>query len=95
MNWNRSLLAGAAAIVALAVATGCSSGNGANEQAGPPSSATATASATEAPAGQDHNQADVMFAHHMNPHHQQAIEMSDVVLAKQGIDPGSPIWPNR
>ncbi len=28
-----------------------------------------------------------MFAQHMIPHHQQAIEMSDMVLGKQGIDP--------
>jgi uncharacterized protein (DUF305 family) len=28
-----------------------------------------------------------MFAQHMIPHHQQAVEMSDVVLGKQGIDP--------
>ena len=27
-----------------------------------------------------------MFAQHMIPHHQQAVEMSDVLLAKQGID---------
>jgi len=27
-----------------------------------------------------------MFARHMIPHHQQAIQMSDTVLAKQGID---------
>ena len=40
-----------------------------------------------APNSQDHTDADVMFAHHMIPHHQQAIEMSDMVLAKQGIDP--------
>ena len=31
--------------------------------------------------------ADLMFAQHMIPHHQQAIEMSDMLLAKQGIDP--------
>jgi uncharacterized protein (DUF305 family) len=29
----------------------------------------------------------MMFAHHMIPHHQQAIEMSDMILAKQGVDP--------
>lgn len=29
----------------------------------------------------------MMFAHMMIPHHQQAIEMSDIILAKQGIDP--------
>jgi uncharacterized protein (DUF305 family) len=28
-----------------------------------------------------------MFAQHMIPHHQQAIEMSDMLLGKQGIDP--------
>ncbi|MEI7916014.1 MAG: DUF305 domain-containing protein, partial [Mycobacteriaceae bacterium] len=34
-----------------------------------------------------HNQADGMFATMMIPHHQQAIEMSDIIVAKQGIDP--------
>ncbi len=34
----------------------------------------------------DHNDADVSFAAGMVPHHQQAIEMSDIILAKQGID---------
>jgi uncharacterized protein (DUF305 family) len=34
-----------------------------------------------------HNQADMSFAHMMIPHHQQAIEMSDIILAKPGIDP--------
>ena len=48
------------------------------------SSASATPSAAPAAA---HNQADVMFAHHMIAHHQQAIEMSDMILGKQGIDP--------
>ena len=46
-----------------------------------------SSSATAESSSQDHNDADVMFAQHMIPHHQQAIEMSDVVLAKQGIDP--------
>jgi uncharacterized protein (DUF305 family) len=45
-------------------------------------SPTTTSAAAEA-----HNQADVMFAQHMIPHHQQAIEMSDMILAKQDIDP--------
>src|SRR4051812_8528701 len=49
--------------------------------------ATASGGETPTPAGEAHNQSDVMFAQHMIPHHQQAIEMSDVVLAKQGIDP--------
>ncbi len=34
-----------------------------------------------------HNGADVMFAQHMIPHHTQAVEMSDILLAKQDVDP--------
>jgi uncharacterized protein (DUF305 family) len=37
-------------------------------------------------AAEAHNAADVMFAQHMIPHHQQAVEMSDMLLGKQGID---------
>lgn len=33
------------------------------------------------------NTADSMFAMMMIPHHQQAVEMSDMVLAKSGVDP--------
>ena len=33
------------------------------------------------------NAGDVMFAQMMIPHHEQAIEMSDIVLAKPGLDP--------
>ena len=32
------------------------------------------------------NDADVMFATMMIPHHQQAVEMSQVVLEKDGVD---------
>lgn len=35
----------------------------------------------------DANSADVMFAQMMIPHHEQAVEMSDMLLAKTGIDP--------
>ncbi|HIW96059.1 MAG TPA: DUF305 domain-containing protein [Candidatus Corynebacterium gallistercoris] len=33
----------------------------------------------------DHNDADIMFAQMMIPHHQQAVEMSETLLAKEGI----------
>ncbi|MCY1159184.1 MAG: hypothetical protein MOP51_2209, partial [Citricoccus sp.] len=33
----------------------------------------------------EHNDADVMFAQMMIPHHQQAVEMSEMLLAKTGI----------
>jgi uncharacterized protein (DUF305 family) len=34
-----------------------------------------------------HNDADAMFARMMIPHHQQAVEMSETMLAKQDLDP--------
>lgn len=46
------------------------------------SSSTPSSSAVAA----DFNDADVMFAQMMIPHHQQAVEMSDMLLAKDGID---------
>jgi uncharacterized protein (DUF305 family) len=36
-------------------------------------------------ADDDHNQADIMFSQMMIPHHAQAVEMSDIILAKQDI----------
>jgi uncharacterized protein (DUF305 family) len=45
-----------------------------------------TVATTEASAA-DHNDADVAFAQQMIPHHAQAVEMSEIVLAKPDIDP--------
>lgn len=38
-------------------------------------------------ASTEHNEADVMFAQMMLPHHEQAIVMSDIILAKTDIPP--------
>jgi len=35
----------------------------------------------------DQNAADVMFVQMMIPHHEQAVEMSEMILAKDGVDP--------
>lgn len=73
------LLATAALTTALVLA-GCSGGGmGGMDMGSSSSSDTSDASATS-------NNADVMFAQMMIPHHEQAVEMSDVILAKDGID---------
>lgn len=79
------------ALVALAFTAGCGSsmddhnmGSAATPAAS--SSPTAGSGASATPAAGPHNDADVMFATMMIPHHTQAIEMSDLVLAKTGID---------
>jgi uncharacterized protein (DUF305 family) len=81
--WKRALLIGVGATAALVISAGCS---GSDSGAGHSGDSSSTSAAAES-SGQVHNDADVMFAQHMLPHHQQAIEMSDVVLAKQGVDP--------
>ena len=55
------------------------------------SSAPATSTTSASPSGSaetivaEHNDADVMFAQMMIPHHQQAVEMSEMLLAKDDI----------
>lgn len=73
-----------AAVIALA---GCGSQTGpANDPPTPTQEAgSATQSATEA--STLHNNVDVMFAQMMIPHHEQAVEMSDIMFAKDNINP--------
>lgn len=61
---------------------------GAEDAASPgsTSSATSAAKTTLSTPAVDHNDADVMFAQMMIPHHAQAVEVSDVVLAKGDVD---------
>lgn len=74
----------AAAVVTLSACSGPQS----ETEASVTTSAAALASTSAAPAGTDaHNDADAAFAQGMIPHHQQAIEMSDMLLAKQDVDP--------
>lgn len=88
MKRNLSLSAlGVAAAVALA---GCGSSTESITPADEPSistqeTTTSTDAGTEVSA--EHNDADVLFAQMMIPHHQQAVEMSDMMLAKDNISP--------
>ncbi len=47
-----------------------------------------TSSASEPADTGEHNSADVMFTQMMIPHHAQAVEMSDLILAKDDVDDG-------
>ena len=84
MNKTRTVVTGAAALAAMAVIGACSTAGTKEATSSPaPTSAQSATSAQAAP----HNRADMMFAHMMIPHHEQAIEMSDIILSKQDIDP--------
>ncbi|CAM3586602.1 DUF305 domain-containing protein [Micrococcus flavus] len=48
-------------------------------------SATSSATGSAEEVSAEHNDADVMFAQMMIPHHQQAVEMSEMLLAKDEI----------
>ncbi|MBP1301664.1 DUF305 domain-containing protein [Curtobacterium sp. 1310] len=77
---TRTLAIAAALTLGLTLA-GCSTGNSGSDT-GSSSSSTSAASAASA-----HNDQDVMFAQMMLPHHKQAVEMSDMLLAKgSGVD---------
>lgn len=80
-----------AATAALALATaltlaGCagSTGNTSESMPGMDHGSSSSPSAVMA----QFNDADVMFAQMMIPHHQQAVEMADMILAKDDIDEG-------
>lgn len=82
MRLRTTALASSALVTALLLA-GCAQNNGTGGMPGmdhgsspmPPSAGTA-----------DFNAADEMFVTMMIPHHEQAIEMADVILGKDGID---------
>ena len=86
----RTSLAVGAALV-LTGLTGCSTNDTSNMpgmdhgSSGSPS-AVSSPGATGTPATGPHNDADVIFVQAMIPHHQQAVAMSDMILAKDGID---------
>ena len=66
----------AAAVMATVTLSACSSSA---HQAATGSPSTSSA--------QPHNSTDVTFAQNMTPCHKQAIQMSEIILTKQGLDP--------
>ncbi|MET3901748.1 DUF305 domain-containing protein [Paenarthrobacter sp. 4246] len=85
MNRTNFTVTGAALAALLALA-GCASNPGSGSMPGMDHGSSGTSispSANSSDAG--HNAADTMFAQMMIPHHSQAVEMSDVMLAKADI----------
>lgn len=84
------LLAATAALAAAVVLAGCGASTNNHTMGGmssPMMSTGPSVSSTASPAAGPHNQADVMFSMMMTPHHRQAIEMADLLLAKKNINP--------
>lgn len=85
---KRTSLAVAAAVAGTLILSACS-GNadpGSTGEAPAPATSVATDTAGSGEAiSAEHNDADVMFAQMMIPHHQQAVEMSEILLAKDDI----------
>jgi uncharacterized protein (DUF305 family) len=79
MSGKRTVTLASIAVVGAIWLTGC--GNGAATSPATPSLGASASRATG-----EHNAADVEFAQGMVPHHAQAIEMADMVLAKAGVD---------
>lgn len=76
---------GIAAALALAGCAGTSGTTPTNTMPGMNQSSMGMSS-NSAPASADHNAADTMFTQGMIPHHTQAVEMSNMMLKKQGLD---------
>ncbi len=78
----------AAALAASLGLAGCATNStpaGGNTMPGMPHGSSSPMASMMPDANADHNQADIMFARMMIPHHAQAVEMSDIMLAKQDI----------
>lgn len=82
----------AAALAAAIALAGCAATSSAPDSSPAPESSMpgmdhhGSGESTDTPAA-DHNSADTMFAQMMIPHHEQAVTMSDLMLAKEGLDP--------
>ena len=76
---------GLASVIALAGCAGTSGTTPASSMPGMGQTGMGISSSS-APAASDHNAADTMFTQGMIPHHAQAVEMSDMMLKKQGMD---------
>jgi uncharacterized protein (DUF305 family) len=95
---KKNLTISASALAALIALAGCAAEPNNTSGTSLPSMAHGAMGSSSAPAGSPapeegtadsgHNAADTSFAQSMIPHHAQAVEMSDLMLKKQGVDAG-------
>ena len=78
---------GIAALAASTLVLSACSGGATGSEASSVTTSMSVSSSAAAPDANAHNDADVAFAQGMIPHHEQAVEMSDMLLGKQGVDP--------
>jgi uncharacterized protein (DUF305 family) len=86
MSKIRYTLVFAAALVTTVTLAACSSTAGSGSMPGMNHGSSATPAPTASANTEPHNDSDVAFAMGMVPHHQQAVEMADMILKKGGID---------
>ena len=87
---NRPTILTALALASALALSGCAAGSEepadtAGESPGAGPSTAAPDSGGVDSISSEHNEQDVMFAQMMTPHHQQAVEMSEMLLAKEDI----------
>lgn len=82
---KRYLFLPALSIAAVIGVAGCSSDTSTPAADSSASAEQGTPAESGATVSTEHNRADAMFAQMMIPHHQQAVEMSDMMLAKDNI----------
>ncbi|QGU03674.1 DUF305 domain-containing protein [Corynebacterium comes] len=86
---KRTLAFSALTLTAALALSACTSGTDDAAETTPGTTTVATSTtATSAADGEvaaDHNDADIMFAQAMIPHHVQAVDMSEILLAKEGV----------
>ncbi|MDE8586034.1 DUF305 domain-containing protein [Arthrobacter sp. NQ4] len=75
----------AAALAASLGLAGCAANAGSGSSTPMDHGSHGAMSSSMPSAGADHNQADIMFAQMMIPHHSQAVDMSDIILAKSDV----------
>jgi uncharacterized protein (DUF305 family) len=81
MQKTRKLVLVSAALATALALSGCAGGTSGTDTGG-----SDAPTPSESAAAASFNGADVTFAQMMIPHHEQAVEMSETLLAKDGID---------